>query len=308
MRIFVEPQQGASYEQQLAVAREAERLGFNGFFRSDHYLKMGAVDGLPGPTDTWVTLGAIARETTVIRLGTLVCPVTFRLPGPLAVAAAQVDNMSGGRLELGIGAGWYGDEHIAYGIPFPTTAQRFGMLTEQLEIITGLWRTPSGSDFTFEGDYYGVVGSPGLPKPTQPGGPPIIVGGFGAKRTPALAARYASEFNVPFAPVDDFRAQRNRVRTACEQHGRDPDSLTYSAALVLCCGRNDEEVELRAGNIGRSADELRRNGAAGTPAEVLDKIATFAEAGAERVYLQVLDLNDLDHLRLVAEEVMRVLP
>jgi F420-dependent oxidoreductase-like protein len=308
LRIFIEPQQGASYDQQLAVAQEAERLGFDGFFRSDHYLKMGAVDGRPGPTDTWVTLGAIARETSTIRLGTLVCAVTFRLPGPLAVAAAQVDNMSGGRLELGIGAGWYGDEHTAYGIPFPTTRQRFGMLHEQLEIITGLWRTPEGSEFTFEGDYYGLVASPALPKPTQPGGPPIIIGGLGPKRTPALAARFAAEFNVPFAPVNDFREQRNRVRAACEQQDRDPDSLLCSVALVLCCGRNDEEVELRAGNIGRPADELRRNGAAGTPAEVLDKIATFAEAGADRMYLQVLDLNDLDHLRLVAEEVMRVLP
>ncbi|MCX7619975.1 MAG: LLM class F420-dependent oxidoreductase [Acidimicrobiales bacterium] len=308
LRIFIEPQQGATYEQQLTVAQEAERLGFGGFFRSDHYLKMGSVDGLPGPTDTWVTLGGIARETSSIRLGTLVCSITFRLPGPLAVAAAQVDNMSGGRLELGIGAGWYGDEHVAYGIPFPTTRQRFDMLGEQLQIITGLWRTPDKSEFSFEGEHYSLIGSPALPKPTQAGGPPIIIGGFGKKRTPELAARYAAEFNVPFAPVDTFRNQRTRVRKACEQLGRDPDSLIYSAALVLCCGRTDEEVELRAGNIGRSAAELRQNGAAGTPSEVLDKLATFAEAGAERIYLQVLDLNDLDHLRLTADEVLRVLP
>ncbi len=308
LRVFVEPQQGASYLQQLTVAQTAEELGYDAFFRSDHYLKMGEVSGLPGPTDTWVTLGAIARETVTIRLGTLVTSATFRLPGPLAVAVAQVDDMSGGRVELGLGAGWYDDEHVAYGIPFPTTKERFDRLEEQLEIITGLWHTPADSQYTFEGQHYGLVGSPALPKPLQPGGPPIIIGGHGPTRTPRLAAHYAHEFNVPFAPVEVFAAQCARVRAACEARDRDPDSLVCSAALVLCCGENDAEVERRAGNIGRAADELRNNGAAGTPSEVLDKIATYVEAGAERVYLQVLDLDDLDHLRLVAEQVMRLLP
>jgi alkanesulfonate monooxygenase len=308
LRVFVEPQQGASYLQQLTVAQTAEELGFDAFFRSDHYLKMGDVSGLPGPTDTWVTLGAIARETVTIRLGTLVTSATFRLPGPLAVAVAQVDDMSGGRVELGLGAGWYDDEHIAYGIPFPPTKERFDRLEEQLEIITGLWHTPVDSQYTFEGDHYGLVGSPALPKPLQPGGPPIIIGGHGPTRTPRLAAHHAHEFNVPFAPVEVFAAQCDRVRRACEERDRDPDSMTYSAALVLCCGANDEEVERRAGAIGRAADELRQNGAAGTPSEVLDKVATYAEAGAERIYLQVLDLDDLDHLRLVAAEVMNLLP
>ena len=192
LRVFVEPQQGASYGQQLAVAQTAERLGFSGFFRSDHYLRMGEGDPMPGPTDTWVTLGAIARETSTIRLGTLVASVTFRLPGQLAVAVAQIDDMSGGRIELGLGAGWFDDEHTAYGIPFPTLGQRFDMLTEQLEIITGMWATPLDSQYSFEGDHYGLVGSPALPKPAQAGGPPIIIGGYGAKRTPALAAQYAS--------------------------------------------------------------------------------------------------------------------
>ena len=308
LRIFVEPQQGASYGQQLALAQVAEESGYDAFFRSDHYLRMGDGDGRPGPTDTWVTLAGIARETATIRLGTLVCSATFRLPGPLAVTVAQVDDMSGGRVELGLGAGWFDDEHTAYGIPFPTLAERFDRLEEQLEIVTGLWSTPDGAQFTFEGEHYGLVGSPALPKPVQPGGPPVIVGGHGPRRTPALAARFAAEFNVPFAPVEVFAAQRTRVRDACEAIGRPPEDMVFSAALVLCCGRNNEEVERRAGAIGRASDELRANGAAGTPAEVLDTIATYAEAGADRIYLQVLDIDDHDHLRLVADEVMALLP
>lgn len=308
LRIFVEPQQGATYGDQLAIALTAERVGFTGFFRSDHYLKMGAVDGRPGPTDSWVTLGAIARETTTIRLGTLLSSATFRLPGPLAVAVAQVDEMSGGRVELGLGAGWFDDEHTAYGIPFPTTAERFDRLEEQLEIITGLWQTPADLQYTFEGQHYGLVGSPALPKPVQPGGPPIIVGGHGHRRTPSLAARFAAELNVPFPAVDAFAAQRQRGRDACEAIGRDPDDLITSVALVVCCGEDDAQVELRAGAIGRAADELRRNGLAGTPAEVLDGIATFAEAGADRIYLQVLDVHDLDHIELLGDQVLRLLP
>lgn len=305
---MVEPQQGATFEQQLLMAQTAEHSGFAGFFRSDHYLKISGSDGLPGPTDTWVTLGAIARETTEIRIGTIVCPVTFRLPGPLAVAAAQVDNMSGGRLDLGIGAGWYPDEHAAYGIPFPTTEQRFDMLAEQLEVITGMWRAPIGTEFTFMGDHYNLVGSPGLPKPIQPGGPPIILGGFGPKRTPALAAEYAAEFNVPFASIEDFEKQRQRVREACQALDRAPEDMIFSAALVLCCGESSEEVERRAGAIGEPVGMLRRKGAVGTPSEVLDTIAAYAEAGADRIYLQTLDLDDLDHIRLVGERVLKLIP
>jgi F420-dependent oxidoreductase-like protein len=309
LRIFTEPQQGASYRQLLAVAQQAEASGFDAFFRSDHYLRMGDGSGLPGPTDTWVTLGAIARETTTIRLGTLMCSATFRLPGPLAVAVAQVDDMSDGRVELGLGAGWFDDEHLAYGIPFPATGTRFDMLREQLEVITGLWRTPPDSQYSFEGEHYTVVGSPALPKPRQPGGPPIIIGGFGPTRTPRLAARYAHEFNLPFAPVSLFTEQKARVSAACEAIGRDPDDLVWSVALVLCCGSDQAELERRAANIGRSLDgDLRQNGATGSPAEVLEILADYAEAGVGRVYLQVLDLDDLDQLALVGEEVLKVLP
>ncbi|GAA1502974.1 LLM class F420-dependent oxidoreductase [Sphaerisporangium rubeum] len=301
LRIFTEPQQGASYEDQLRVAQAAERLGFDAFFRSDHYLHMSG-DGRPGPTDSWVTLGALARETRTIRLGTLVTAATFRLPGPLAISVAQVDQMSGGRVEFGFGTGWFDAEHKAYGIPFPPLGERFARFEEQLEIITGLWTTKPGDDYSFEGAYYRVVDSPALPKPAQEPRPPVIIGGGGAKRTPRLAARFADEFNMPFSSLADTEAAYGRVRAACEAAGR--SATLMSAAQVVCVGADEAEVERRAAAIGRQKDELRENGLAGTPAEVLDKIGTFGEAGAERLYLQVLDLSDLDHLELIAAEIM----
>ncbi|MBM0231146.1 LLM class F420-dependent oxidoreductase [Micromonospora sp. STR1_7] len=304
LRIFTEPQQGASYDQLLAVARCAEDAGYGAFFRSDHYLKMGDVSGEPGPTDAWTTLAGLARDTSRIRLGTLMTAATFRLPGPLAITVAQVDQMSGGRVELGIGTGWYADEHTAYGMPFPALGERFDRLEEQLAVITGLWATPAGERFRYDGRYYPIVDSPALPKPVQQPRPPILLGGMGPKRTPRLAARYADEFNLPFASVADTVAQFDRVRAACAEIGRDPAEMTWSNALVLCCGRDDAEVARRAAAIGREPDELRANGAAGTPAEVLDTIGRYAEAGSQRIYLQVLDLSDLAHLELVASEVM----
>ncbi|MFY1617056.1 LLM class F420-dependent oxidoreductase [Micromonospora sp. WMMD736] len=304
LRIFTEPQQGATYDQLLAVARRAEDAGFGAFFRSDHYLKMGSVSGDPGPTDAWTTLAGLARDTSSIRLGTLMTAATFRLPGPLAITVAQVDQMSGGRVELGIGTGWYGDEHTAYGIPFPALGERFDRLEEQLAVITGLWSTPAGELFNHPGPYYPVSDSPALPKPVQQPRPPILLGGMGPKRTPRLAARYADEFNLPFASAADSAAQFDRVRAACAEIGRDPAGLVWSNALVLCCGRDDAEVARRAVAIGRDPDELRANGLAGTPDEVLSTIDRYAKIGSQRIYLQVLDLADLDHLDLVASEVL----
>lgn len=303
LRVFTEPQQGATYDDLLAVARRAEQLGFGAFFRSDHYLAMG-VEGLPGPTDAWTTLAGLARDTSTIRLGTLMTSATFRLPGPLAISVAGIDQMSGGRVELGIGAGWYEQEHRAYGIPFPPTRERFDRLEESLEVITGLWETPAGQTFSYDGSYYPVHDSPALPKPVQSPRPPVLIGGKGRSRTPALAARFADEFNIPFESAAFTRAQFERVREACEKAGRDPGSLVYSNALVLCCGRDETEVTRRAAAIGRDVEELRANGLAGTPEEVLETARRYAEAGASRLYLQLLDLSDLEHLDLVAEEVM----
>lgn len=303
LRIFTEPQQGATYDDLLAVARAAEDLGFSGFFRSDHYLAMGG-DGSPGPTDAWTTLAGLARDTSTIRLGTLVTSATFRLPGPLSVQVAGVDQMSGGRVELGLGAGWFEAEHTAYGIPFPSLGERFDRLEEQLEVVTGLWSTPVGATYTHVGKHYPVTDSPALAKPVQEGGVPIIVGGGGKRRTPALAARFASEFNAAFVSPAESRRLFDGVRAACAAIDRAPDSLTYSVAQVLCLGHDDATLRRRAAAIDRDVAELRENGLAGSAAQVVDRLGTFAEAGARRVYLQVLDLADLDHLADVAEKVL----
>jgi F420-dependent oxidoreductase-like protein len=304
LRIFVEPQQGASYAQQLAVAQRSEALGFDAFFRSDHFLKMGDVSGLPGPTDSWVTLGAIARETSTIRLGTLVTSATFRHPGPLAIAVAQVDEMSGGRVELGLGAGWFDDEHTAYGIPFPAMGERFDRLDEQLAIITGLWRTADCETFTHEGPTWPVQQSPALPKPAQADGPPVIIGGFGPRRTPALVARYAAEFNAPFCDPVTAQGLQANIDAACESIDRDPATVRRSVAQVVCCGRDGAEIERRAAAIGREPDELAQNGLGGTPEQLVEKLEQFAAIGITRVYLQVLDIDDLEHLDLLAAEVL----
>jgi len=304
LRIFTEPQQGATYDQILAVALAAEEGGFGAFFRSDHYLKMGDVSGLPGPTDAWITLAALARDTSHIRLGTLLTAATFRYPGSLAIAVAQVDAMSGGRVELGLGAGWFEEEHTAYGIPFPSVGERFEKLDEQLSIITGLWATEVGATFDFSGEHYSLSNCPALPKPVQSPRPPIIIGGHGRKRTPRLAATFANEFNVPFASYDVCKAQYELVDGACASIGRDPRSITRSAALVVCCGTDKAEIERRAANIGRDVNELSENGLAGTPTQIVERIRTFGELGVSRLYLQVLDMDDLDHVGLIASEVL----
>jgi F420-dependent oxidoreductase-like protein len=304
LRIFTEPQLGATYDDQLAAATCAEESGFDAYFRSDHYLTMGDRDGLPGPTDSWVTLAGLARETSRIRLGTLLTSATFRLPGPLAISVSEVDAMSRGRIELGLGAGWYNEEHTAYGIPFPSTAERFDRLEEQLAIITGLWSTPVGETFDFDGTQYQVHDSPALPKPSQQPRPPLIVGGAGLKRTPALAARFADELNTPFLFPEEAKVRYAATDEACRAIGRDPADLRRSAAVVVCCGAGDAAVARRAEAIGRSVDDLRANGVCGTPAEVVDRLEEWRQAGADTIYLQVLDLADLDHIRLIGAEVL----
>ena len=305
LRIFTEPQQGATYDDLLRVARASEDLGFDAFFRSDHLQRIGEGDPGPGPTDSWVTLAGLARETRRIRLGTLMSSATFRSPGPLAIAVAQVDVMSGGRVELGIGAGWYETEHRSYGLAFPDPVERFDRFAEQLAVIDGLWRTPAGKTFTFDGRYYPIVDSPALPKPAQAPRPPIIIGGRGKRRTPELAARYADEFNVAFRSIARSAKIFDGVRAAKAAAGGDP--LIYSAAQTVCVGRDDAEVARRAAAIsesfGEQLDDLRDVGLVGSPNQVVDKLGHFAELGARRVYLQVLDLADLDHLELIASAI-----
>jgi len=300
--IFTEPQQGATYDELLAFARAAEDAGFDGFFRSDHYLQMGdAWDGLPGPTDAWTTLAGLARETSRLRLGTLVSSATFRHPGILAIQVAQVDQMSGGRVELGLGTGWFREEHEAYGIPFPD--KRFGILEEQLEIVTGLWSTPVGEKYSFDGAHYRLADAPALPKPTQ--SPlPVIVGGGGPRRTPAIAARFATEFNIGFVDEAVIAEKFAGVRAAATEIGRDPDSLKYSVALPTIVARSDAEFRARAEAIHTDPDDFRTFNFAGSPAQVLDKIGRLKELGAGRVYLQLIDIRDIEHLDLIASEVL----
>jgi len=304
LRIFTEPQQGASYNTLLAVAKATEEHGFDAFFRSDHYQKMGDASGLPGPTHAWVTLAGLARETSRIRLGTLVSPISFHQPGPLAIAVAQVDAMSGGRVEFGIGAGWYESEHLAYGLEFHSLNERMSRLEEAVEQIVGLWTTPEGEAFNSDGSFAKFVDSPALPKPIQEPHPPIIIGGAGKKRTPALVARFAAEFNLPFVPPEKAPKLIATVHSACERIGRDPATLVTSAALVLCAGANEAEVAARAAAIGREPDELRQSGLAGTPGEILERIEAYQAMGVTRIYLQVLDLSDLDHIGFVGQEVL----
>jgi F420-dependent oxidoreductase-like protein len=305
LRIFTEPQQGASYDDLLRVAKTTEDAGYDAFFRSDHYMKMGAGSGLPGPTDAWITLAGLARETNRVRLGTLVTAATFRHPAVLAISVAQVDQMSGGRVELGIGSGWYEDEHTAYGLRLPPLKERFDLFEEQLEVITGLWETPEGETFSFDGKHYTLVESPALPKPVQRPRPPVIIGGGGKKRTPALAARFADEFNLPFVNTELAASQFERVDAAAREIGRDPKEIIRSAALVVAIGRDEAELAKRAEAIGRDVADLKQNGLAGSPAEAVDTIGRWQEeTGIRRLYLQVLDLSDLDHIELVAAEVV----
>ncbi|MHC2997763.1 LLM class F420-dependent oxidoreductase [Microbacterium sp. HJ5] len=304
--LFTEPQQGASYDDQLAFARAGERLGFDGFFRSDHYLRIGDGDPLPGPTDAWTTLAGLARETSRIRLGTLVSSVTYRQPGILAIQVAQVDAMSGGRAELGLGTGWFEREHRAYGIPFP--AKRFDLLEEQLELITGLWQTPLGQTYSFAGEHHELTDAPPLPRPVQ-SRVPVIVGGAGPRRTPDLAARFATEFNIGFRPEAEIAERFAGVRAACERVGRDPATLKLSVALTTLAAASASELEHRAARIGRTVDQLRGDtNIVGSRDEIAAKIERLVALGAQRVYLQLLDLQDIGQVEYIGQEVLPHLP
>ena len=309
IRIFIEPQQGASYEEQLALAKVTETAGLDGFFRSDHYLPIGPLGGKSpaasgiGPTDAWITLAGLARETSRIRLGTLLTAGTFRHPGALAIAVAQVDAMSGGRVEFGLGAGWYEQEHLAYGIPFPASvAERLARLAEQFEVITGMWTTPVGSSFSYSGKYYQLDEGPALPKPLQQPMPPLIVGGRGPKKTPALAARFAAEWNVAFQTVGAMREMVAAAEAACEAIGRDPATLCSSVALATVIGESAAEIERRLRATNQDPERLKDAGLYGSPADVAARLGEYAALGISRVYLQLLDISDLEQVALIGRE------
>jgi F420-dependent oxidoreductase-like protein len=299
--LFIEPHRGATYDTQLRLARHAEACGFESLLRADHYRAMSPSPAPPGPTDAWVTLAGLARETRTIRLGTMVNAVTFRLPGPLSIIVAQVDQMSGGRIEMGLGAGWFEQEHVAYGIPFPPAGERLDLLTEQLEVITGLWRTPEGSSFSYDGKHYQLVDAPALPRPVQSPHPPIIMGGKGKKRSPDLAGRFANEYNMPFKSVTETAEQFDRVRLAASKYDRD---VLLSAGIVVAIGRDDREVARRAAPLHVSSALPQEDPVEGSPDALVQRIGEMAEAGAGRVHLRITDMTDLDHLDVIASDVL----
>ncbi len=305
----MEPRHGARYEQILALALATEQAGFDAFLRSDHLMGVDPADPRYRPTDCWTTLAGLARETSRVRLGALVGAATFRQPGLLATIVASVDEMSGGRVELGLGTGWYAREHAAFGIPFPPTGERFDRFEEQLQIITGLWGVPPGDPdgFSFSGAHYTVEANRAPPRPAQRPHPPVIIGGTGPKRTPALAARFADEFNGALAMGDGDGNAGLRERfavfaAACEAIGRDPAAARRSAVLPVACGATPAEVERRGAVIGSPL--MRATAAIGSPAAVTDRIAALAGAGADTVYLHVYDITDLDHIALLGAEVL----
>ncbi len=304
--VVLEPRHGLRYEQLLALARAAEESGLDAFHRSDHYLGVDPKDAGFRPTDAWITLAGLARETSRIRLGTLVTPATFRLPGPLAVAVGTVNEMSGGRVELGLGTGWSAEEHVQFGIPFPDTRERFDRLQEQLEILDGLWSTGLEQPFSFTGRYYrvdeNVVFGGKSPRP------PIIIGGTGPRRTPALAARFADEFNAGAAPLPDAVRLFALVRRLCEENGRDPASLKLSIMVPgVCVGVGRTEIERRRRTLAASIGEAPAEDMSGTPEEVAERLREWADAGADRIYILLLDVEDVEHVRLLGEAVKPLL-
>jgi F420-dependent oxidoreductase-like protein len=303
LRVLMEPRHGACYEDILALALATERAGFDAFFRSDHLLGGNPDDPEYKPTDCWTTLAGLARDTAMVRLGALMTASTFRAPGLLAIIVASVDDMSGGRAELGIGAAWYAREHAAFGLPFPAVGERFDRLAEQLEVITGLWHSGPAEGFSFDGRHYQVADNRTPPRVTQRPHPPIIVGGGGPRRTPAIAARFADEFNAAYGGDPGERFQR--FGRACEAIGRDPADARLSAVLPVAIGSTQAEIERRAEVVG--SPMLRDAVVVGPPAALTDRIAELAKVGADTVYLHIFDIHDLDHIALIGAEVLPAL-
>ncbi|MCL2582568.1 MAG: TIGR03560 family F420-dependent LLM class oxidoreductase [Streptosporangiales bacterium] len=301
LRVLLEPHHGATYEQILTLARASEDAGFDAFFRSDHYLGIDADDPDYQPTDSWTTLAGLAVQTSGVRLGTLVTAGTYRLPGQLAVEVATVDQMSGGRAELGIGTGWYEREHSYFGIPFPPVRERFDRLEEQLAIITGIWDTKPGERFSFDGRHYQVDGCAAIPRPAAR--PKIIIGGAGPRRTPTLAARYADEFNGALGM--DVRERYENFRRICEGTGRDPGQVRLSATLPVCIGRDDKDLQRRRDALGAPGARLLTAGIVGVGGgEVLRACEDLAAQGADTVYFHLYGPDDPEHVRLLGTEVV----
>ena len=306
---MLEPQQGGSYAQFRAVAHAAEQAGYDAVFRSDHLLTIG---GAPQPAlEAWTMLAGLARDTTRIRLGTLVTPTTFRHPAVLAREVVTVDEMSGGRIELGVGTGWFEPEHRSLGIPFPSMRERTDRQEECVEVITRLW---TGQPVSYQGRYYRLDDAVGLPRPVQD--PlPLLVGGHGGPRSTSLGARFAAEYNTTSIDPDGAAQTYAKARAACEAIGRDPASLRLSWMGTVLVGRDDATVCRRVQRMAASngmpdadpgavLERIAAHSAAGTYDQAAEKLRAYVDAGAERIYARVLDLNDLDQISEIATEVM----
>ncbi len=304
--LMTEPQQGYTYDEILAMARTAEEAGFEAFFRSDHYASFPGEGGRP-TTDCWTTLAGLARDTSKIRLGSLVSPVTFRIPGSFAKVVATVNEMSGGRVEMGCGAGWNDLEHAQLGLPYPEVAERVDMLEEELEILHGLWDEEDG--WSFEGKHWQVRGAHFRPKSPRPN---LIVGGVGKPRSLRLGARYADEYNVSSSEPSQVGAVYAQLAEACRAVGRDPESIVRSAMAGVLIGRTEAEVRERTaaqvalfGGPDDDADEWmeerRSRWVTGTPDQARARIAEYEAAGVQRLMLQTFLPRDLDQVRLMGE-------
>ena len=307
--LMTEPQQGLSYDEILAAARTAEDAGLEAFFRSDHYASFPGGAGKP-TTDAWATLAGLARETSAIRLGVLVSPVTFRLPGNLAKVVQTVDEMSGGRVEAGFGAGWNEEEHEQLGLSFPDIGERFDMLEEQMAIIHGLWTEPDGWSFT--GEHWQLRDSKRHGDVARGGRrhPHVLFGGRGGPRLARLVARYGDEFNLTSASADEAPEAFARVRAACEEVGRDPDEVVYSAMTGVLVAETDADLDARVADLlvelGQSQSdgqawlaERRQRWIIGTPDEALERVRALEATGTQRIMLQDFVPRDLDHIRLM---------
>jgi F420-dependent oxidoreductase-like protein len=300
LRVLLEPHHGTTYGEMLALAVAVEEAGFDAFFRSDHYLGIDPDDTSYQPTDSWTTLAGLAVQTSRVRIGTLVTAATFRQPGQLAVEVSTVSQMSGGRVELGIGTGWFEREHRYFGIPFPPVGERFDRLTEQLEIITGLWRTKPGERFSFDGTYFKLAECASIPRPA--GRPPVIVGGTGRRRTPLLAAWYADEFNTGLGgPVGEAYENFRRI---CGQAGRDPARVRLSTTLPVLIGATSAELDRRRETLGAAGARMLALGVTGTAGDVIRRVEQFAADGADTVYFHLYAAEDVDHVRLLGDRVV----
>jgi F420-dependent oxidoreductase-like protein len=306
--LMIEGQEGVSWEEWKALATACDEYGYEALFRSDHYLSvMGRGDR--GSLDAWTTLAALAAVTSRVRLGTLVSPATFRHPSVLAKSAVTVDRVSNGRAELGIGAGWLEAEHRAYGFPFADLRTRMDVMAEQIEIIA---RSFADEPFSFKGEHYEIADLDALPKPVQRPRPPIVVGGRGGRRSLALAARWADEYNTFSASIDEIRERSEAFAVAWADAGRDRDDFRFSAMVSVAVGADEGQVRDRVARLaewqGREREDvlssLRAGGVMGTVDEAAERLRELEAAGAQRVMLQHLLHDDLDAVELIGRELI----